>query len=255
MSPQFNLKSEKSINSISLFLTIMIHIFLLITILPLIKLNFTPNKILTPLPLAVRIHLVSPPKIAEPKKAIKPVATISTTPLITTKKTTTLKDLPKVKNISFIAENKKDNKEKTFTKSAITQKKPQKNEVLKDIPKNSTDKTNSIGIIAKEEKPGVNINADVRLPGDRDYAQIIGIVKPIYPKTALNNEWSGTVKARVLVDINGEPKNISLIKSSGYALLDESFTRTLASKKFRPKIVAGKPIEDQIELEYTFNLN
>jgi protein TonB len=92
-------------------------------------------------------------------------------------------------------------------------------------------------------------------PGDRFFSLVSSSVVPVYPKTALNQQWKGLVKVEVLVDKEGKPKKVTVIKSSGYAVLDQAYIRAIEQQYvFKPKVVNGQPMEDKIVLEYNFDL-
>ena len=94
-----------------------------------------------------------------------------------------------------------------------------------------------------------------RLPGDRSYPIVTDLIAPVYPKTALNNEWEGLVKLRVVIDKMGKLKKVSILKSSGHSILDESFMRTVRQYyKFKPKRVQGKNVEATKVVQYSFKL-
>ncbi len=95
------------------------------------------------------------------------------------------------------------------------------------------------------------------LPGDRPGASLGGggRIAPVYPKTALNNEWAGTVKVKVTVNASGLPVMVTVVDSSGYAILDEQFKRTILEKyRYLPKRVMGNDVEDIVLETYTFSL-
>ena len=45
---------------------------------------------------------------------------------------------------------------------------------------------------------------------------------------------SGQVQVRVLVDATGKPQQMSMIKSSGFARLDDAALATVRATRFRP---------------------
>lgn len=57
---------------------------------------------------------------------------------------------------------------------------------------------------------------------------------------------SGIVQLRVVVDVNGLPKEISLAKSSGFARLDEQALQDMRSARFAPQTENGQPIEWEV---------
>lgn len=57
---------------------------------------------------------------------------------------------------------------------------------------------------------------------------------------------SGVVQLRVVVDVNGLPREISLAKSSGFARLDEQALQDMRSARFAPQTENGQPIEWEV---------
>lgn len=57
---------------------------------------------------------------------------------------------------------------------------------------------------------------------------------------------SGVVHLRVVVDVNGMPKDITLAKSSGFARLDEQALQDMRSARFAPQTENGQPIEWEV---------
>jgi len=97
--------------------------------------------------------------------------------------------------------------------------------------------------------------APTRLPGDRDTPLLSNKITPVYPKTALNNEWQGVVVVKVRVSATGQPAGIKLIQSSGHDILDRSFMMTIKQYyTFKPKRVVGEDIESELILRHEFRL-
>lgn len=57
---------------------------------------------------------------------------------------------------------------------------------------------------------------------------------------------SGVVHLRVVVDVNGLPRDISLAKSSGFARLDEQALLDMRSARFAPQTENGQPVEWEV---------
>ena len=93
------------------------------------------------------------------------------------------------------------------------------------------------------------------MPGDQDFASVIKSTQssPTYPKTALNNDWTGTVIVLITIDTTGEIIDIKVIKSTGYEILDQAFISIVKEKwKFKPKQKYGKKYKSTLKLSYTF---
>lgn len=92
-----------------------------------------------------------------------------------------------------------------------------------------------------------------RLPGDRDNPEVSDSYTPVYPKTALNEGWAGTVTVDFNVDEKGKVIGHKIVKSSGHDILDTTFIRTVQTYyKFKPKRVLGEDVKGTIRLSYTF---
>jgi len=253
-------QNEKSlIDFVSLLITFSLHLLLFVFLL-VYGVNFTDASVTEEKDPVVQVELIQPEKIIDHpqvkveksklKQALKKQVII---PALDTK--ITKKEIPQVKKVSL--KNAEKGQKTILTEHSLTVDK--KNSNLKKLVEqkiaNDTSK-NNLGVKGKIEAPGAGTNANpVYLPGDSPNAKVISIAKPVYPKDALNNEWVGIVKARVTVDVNGKVKTISLIKSSGYAILDNSFIRAISKYSFKPKRIAGIPKEDELELDYSFTLN
>ena len=93
------------------------------------------------------------------------------------------------------------------------------------------------------------------LPGDRVQPAVSEKSSPVYPKKALNNDWQGTVKVKVTVSAQGKPIAFEIISSSGHAILDQSFIRSIKQNfQFLPKRKMGKNISGALILSHTFSL-
>lgn len=57
---------------------------------------------------------------------------------------------------------------------------------------------------------------------------------------------SGVVQLRVVVDLRGQPREITLAKSSGFARLDEQALQDMRSARFLPQTENGQPIEWEV---------
>jgi protein TonB len=72
-----------------------------------------------------------------------------------------------------------------------------------------------------------------------------GNPKPEYPPLSVELEEEGTVLLRVLVGSNGRALSVAIAKSSGYARLDNSARRTVASRwQFTPGKRGGQVVEE-----------
>ena len=110
-------------------------------------------------------------------------------------------------------------------------------------------------ISVKGKKLPIKKAKPTSMPGDRKQPETSQTVEPVYPKSALNNEWEGTVKVKVTVTASGKPLRIDIISSSGYPSLDNAFIRAIKSGyHFKPKRVMGKNILGTIKLSHKFSI-
>ncbi|MAQ63795.1 MAG: hypothetical protein CL503_00675 [Actinobacteria bacterium] len=78
---------------------------------------------------------------------------------------------------------------------------------------------------------------------------------PYYPKEAINFSLEGTVVVNVLVNTQGRVSDVTIVKSSGHTILDESFISTIKSTYiFKPKHIDGVNVIDTVTLSHTFSL-
>lgn len=70
--------------------------------------------------------------------------------------------------------------------------------------------------------------------------------RTIVPVMSRRLRESGVVHLRVVVDINGMPRDITLAKSSGFARLDEQALQDMRSARFAPQTENDQPIEWEV---------
>jgi TonB family protein len=76
----------------------------------------------------------------------------------------------------------------------------------------------------------------------------------IYPKIAQENAYSGFIKLYLQISSEGNVEKVSLLKSSGYELLDEATINYCKRLIFFPGIEDGKPIKSRIQWDIQYNL-
>lgn len=77
-----------------------------------------------------------------------------------------------------------------------------------------------------------------------------------YPSAALRAHMEGTVVLKVLVDEQGVPQEVTVEKSSGYALLDRSARdQVLHGWRFQPATVSGQAVRAWARVPVSFNVN
>ena len=66
---------------------------------------------------------------------------------------------------------------------------------------------------------------------------------------------AGTVQVRVVVDVQGLPRQVSLHRSSGFARLDEQALVAMRAARFQPCTDGGRPIECQAIAPLAYELD
>jgi protein TonB len=66
------------------------------------------------------------------------------------------------------------------------------------------------------------------------------------PRASRRAGEHGTVWLRVVVDVNGQPAQVRLHRSSGYARLDEQALWAMRQARFRPHTVDGRAVEVEV---------
>ena len=77
---------------------------------------------------------------------------------------------------------------------------------------------------------------------------------PVYPIVARRRGHQGTVFLEVLVDRNGNVKDLRVLKSSGYATLDDAALASVKSWIFEPGMKGSQPVEMWVRLPVRFQL-
>jgi protein TonB len=78
---------------------------------------------------------------------------------------------------------------------------------------------------------------------------------PPYPESSRKAGHTGVVILRVSVGVSGRVAAVSLIKSSGYSLLDDRARTTVRSWIFRPARRGGRPVATQVDVPVRFSLD
>ena len=77
---------------------------------------------------------------------------------------------------------------------------------------------------------------------------------PRYPDRARTLNQEGVVKVRIKLDHRGDPLDVSVLASSGYALLDHAALKAARKWRFQPEIRNGRPVIAFVELPVEFVL-
>ena len=94
--------------------------------------------------------------------------------------------------------------------------------------------------------PAVRVGASIAPGGS--------CAKPAYPPASRRLEEEGTVGLRFLIGSDGSVLQSEVVKSSGFARLDEAARQALSKCQFRAGTVDGKPEASWASIQYTWRL-
>ena len=77
---------------------------------------------------------------------------------------------------------------------------------------------------------------------------------PRYPRAARKRNYQGTVMLDVRVTVDGSAVEVRIARSSGYAILDRSASKSVKGWRFSPALRAGQPIEMWVQVPVRFEL-
>jgi TonB family protein len=83
-------------------------------------------------------------------------------------------------------------------------------------------------------------------------AVLVQRVSPVYPTTALQSQVQGEVHVNATIGKDGVPKNLKVIK--GDQRLVGAALAAIGQWRYRPAVLAGEPIETQMEMTIDFHL-
>jgi protein TonB len=89
--------------------------------------------------------------------------------------------------------------------------------------------------------------------GDAPAAYLSG-TPPVYPEQARRRGWEGTVLLRVQLDADGRVQTVTVLRSSGYPVLDQAAVSQIASWRFKPSLHDGKPQPSTLRVPVKFRL-
>ncbi len=92
-----------------------------------------------------------------------------------------------------------------------------------------------------------------RIGGDVSAPILINKVEPEYSEEARKAKYSGTVLLSIVVDANGLPRDIHVIRPLGLGL-DEKAIEAVMKWRFRPGLKGGHPVATQAQVEVNFRL-
>jgi protein TonB len=99
-------------------------------------------------------------------------------------------------------------------------------------------------------------NANAEMPPVLD-AQSVGYLlppAPRYPPASRRAREEGEVLVRVLIDIDGRPSEVRILRSSGHARLDEAALEAVRAALFRPYVADGRARAAYVRVPVEFAL-
>lgn len=81
------------------------------------------------------------------------------------------------------------------------------------------------------------------------------IVKPAYPELSKRRDETGTATVRFVIGTTGAIDTITLVKSSGFARLDDAAVQALRASTCQPYVENGAPIRASYVQAFTFGLD
>ncbi len=89
---------------------------------------------------------------------------------------------------------------------------------------------------------------------DRPMPELIQSPPPVYPQTAVERRWEGTVLLRLAVTAEGRVGGVEVIESSGHRVLDGEAARAVRAWRFVPALRDGRPAASFVRLPVRFEL-
>jgi periplasmic protein TonB len=91
-------------------------------------------------------------------------------------------------------------------------------------------------------------------PAESSNMQVTNRVDPIYPPASRRAGEEGTGIFRVLVDTNGRPLEVQVLRSSGFPRLDEAAVTAIHKWRFRAAVNNGQPVQSWTRVQVQFKL-
>ena len=102
--------------------------------------------------------------------------------------------------------------------------------------------------------PGARQTIAVAAPKHVDHADC-RIVKPAYPELSKRRGETGTATVRFVIGTTGAIDTVTLVKSSGFARLDDAALQALRESACQPYLEDGSPIRASYVQAFTFGLD
>ncbi|GGK06749.1 energy transducer TonB [Luteimonas terricola] len=107
----------------------------------------------------------------------------------------------------------------------------------------------------------VRREARVRAPepasstGPDSEPELTNRIQPEYPVAAYRDRAEGTVLVGILVDANGRPSEVDVVRRSGNRDLDRAALDAVRQWTFEPAVRGGRKVEARVEVPVTFRLD
>lgn len=92
------------------------------------------------------------------------------------------------------------------------------------------------------------------IDGDFLPTALLELTKPAYPDFARRHGQEGRVVFELTIGPTGSAAEITMIKSSGYRLLDQAALQALENARFSPAALAGIPFKSRKRVAFAFDL-
>ncbi len=99
-----------------------------------------------------------------------------------------------------------------------------------------------------ERAPGT-----VRMVGDVSQPLVLTTVNPQFSEEARRKKVDGDVMVHLVVDENGLPQEVRVVRGIGYGL-DEKAVEAVRQYRFRPAMRAGVPVRVEMNISVNFQI-
>lgn len=82
---------------------------------------------------------------------------------------------------------------------------------------------------------------------------LVSKVEPRFSDEARAEKFMGTVVVAIIVDTNGVPQNVHVIRGVGHGL-DEKALEAITQYRFRPAMENGKPVPVRVNIKVNFQI-
>ena len=220
---------------VGLIISLLTHFFLF-TIFPIKEEKLLGDKYIPIEILDIQSPTIKGDSINESKKVVKKnlSKTENTLKQKTEEKLEEKLDDKKIDNL------KKENKNKKIEESKLNKTTSQQSQLEKD---------NKIRGIEKGIKSNSNDAGSIQGKG-YEKVTCLKCIEPKYPKLAIKRGYEGVLKVEVLILKSGIVKEVLVIKSTGYEILDKAGVNAAFNSRFYP--ITKKT---NLNIEYTLKLN